>query len=146
MTLNPSEWQARLETISIKQLLHLYEMSMFPKSIGEEETLTPSRSYFPEEPDSWINVPSGTSPKRSRLETEIDNRITKVYWDVHAKSNPTVSWSDFSGFRWWISIWDHFQENLRVIVCGVRIGYPSFSPGRLAKPELWDESSDEEGS
>ncbi len=37
MEMNPAEWQSRLEAVSLKQLILLYEMSKLTQSIGSEE-------------------------------------------------------------------------------------------------------------
>ena len=136
MRLDAAEWQMRLDAMTLKQLYHLYEMSRLTQSIGGEEVI-------PAQDDSMSAIKMGRSEKRIDLERSTWKHIERIFQDVYG-DNAIDVWgrAAFEGFMWFLIIWDHWQPELNIVVCG----QPT-SPGpSFEKENLWDDSSDDEDS
>lgn len=140
MKVAPAEWQSRFESMTLKQLYQLHEMSKLRQSIGREEVLPPHP--FPDAKSGSISATSrGRSQERIALETMIWQRLNDVFKRIY-ETKAIVIQDDFDeGAGGFVAIWDHFQEPLRgnVSQCNGPYHSPSF-----VEQYLWDDISDEE--
>ncbi len=136
MKVDATEWQPRLEAMTLKQIYHLYEMSRLTQSIGGEEIIPPLRHPC-HDPDSLHAINSNKSEKRKALERKIMDHLERRYMEVYNEGaeDPWIYAND-EGFLWFIIMWDHWQRDFKSIVCRQR-------KPNCAKERLWDDSSDE---
>ncbi|KAL8918372.1 MAG: hypothetical protein Q9208_007391 [Pyrenodesmia sp. 3 TL-2023] len=132
----PVEWQARLESMTLKQLFHLYEMSMLPSTMtflrrrdGQLDTV----SVIDREPVE----------RRVALERQILKHLEEVYRRIHGKDLIHI-WvhAPEEGYGNFIAMWDHFQPSLKEVVCGRRSEEPPYR--FFLDLDLWEDSSGEE--
>ena len=143
MKLDPTEWQSRLEPMTMKQLYQLYEMSTLTQSIGREEVVPAPR--FPDaDPNSIHAINKGRSQERVALSEKIWQRIEHTYQRIYHRDAELV-WVHtlYEGAWGFIVMWDHWQSSLKEVVCGRRSIDPSPRPS-FEKQYLWNDSSDEE--
>lgn len=143
MKVDAAEWQSRLESMTLKQLYHLCEMSKLTQSVGREEVV-PAPRHPDVPPDSVHAINSGRSEKRVTLEKRTWEHIEHTYQRVHHREaeDPWIH-TKHEGYLWFIVMWDHWQACLREVVCGRRPMDPS-PDASFEKQYLWDNSSDEE--
>lgn len=136
MTIDAEEWQPRLDTMSLKQLYYLCEMSKLTQSIGREE-IVPAPQFPNADPDLAIAINSGRSKKRIALDERIWGHITRVYQRVyHREAEWPWIFTKEEGYLWFIVIWDHWQPSLKSIVCSSRQSFEQM--------HLWDDTSDDD--
>lgn len=110
MNLEPAQWASRLESMKLKQLYYLCEMSKLTQSIGNEEKL-PAPEARP--------IGRGRSKKRNSLEAKIWDHIESIYQRTYReKSDYPWIYAKHEGSLWFVVIWDHWQGSLKQIVCG----------------------------
>lgn len=141
MTLDPTKWQSRLETMTLKQLYQLHEISKLTQSIGREEVV-PAPQFPDAEPNS-IHA-NNRGKEHEALSERIWQHIEHIYQRIHNRDAELV-WvhSLYEGSYGFIVMWDHWQPSLREVVCGRRSIDSSPRPS-FEKQYLWDDSSDEE--
>ena len=134
MKLDFSEWESRLEHMTLKQLYFLHEMTNLTQSIGREEAIP-----------NWNTTPinCGRSQKRITLGKRAWRQIQDVSERVlnrdaldpqyHAKNK---------GFRWFVVMWDHYQPRLRDMMVHQWVGAMRLSLD-VQKRYLWNEDPEE---
>jgi hypothetical protein len=142
MELDPAVWQSRLEAVSLKQIILLYEMSNLRHNIGSEV----GHHYGPHDIDTQSQRP--TSFRRSDKRIELSRRIRKymenTYRRIHSEDfgDPWVLAKE-DGYLSFLVLWDHWQPPFEDLVCRRQ-----FEVSRCARsfdgPGVWDDSSDEE--
>ena len=143
---DPVRWQARLNTMRLKELCHLYEMSQLPDSFGGgEETLPPPR--FPirnPNPTCVYDVFPTKSEERIMLEKMILKHLNETYKQTHEGERMDGIWANSGdeGYYGFMVIWDHWQSSLKEVICNIYSRRPPLNKGY--NWDLWDESSDEE--
>ena len=132
--LQEADRQHRLQSITnLRHLYYLYELSFLEQSVGKAEVLSviPGSRY------------SG-SPQRIALRDAIWDRLGDVYRSAHGKEPEDVQiYGMEDGYMWYVVMWDHWQDNLRQVICGLQpteLGQQA----ALDKTHLWE--SDEEES
>lgn len=143
MKVDTTEWQPRLEAMTLKQLYHLCEMTKLTQSIGREEVV-PAPPFPNADPDSAIAINSGQSKERIALGEKTWEHIERTYQRIYHRDAeyPWIFAKD-EGFLWFIVMWDHWQPSLRQIICRWLPTDPS-PRASFEKQYLWDDSSDEE--
>jgi hypothetical protein len=143
MEVDPAGWQARLEAVSLKQLILLYEMSNLRQSIGSEEG-------HPCGPNLDIDIQSQhpASFRRSDKRIELSRRIRKHMENTYQR----IYNEDFDdpwglakedGYLFFVVLWDHWQSPFEDLVR--RRGFELSSRARsFDGPVVWDDSSDED--
>lgn len=146
LKMNEAELQTRLESMKLKELCHLYEMSQLPGSFGGgEEVLPPPRySIKNPNPQNRYHLYPTVSEKRVKLERMILEHLKETYRRTHEGEQMDGIWaySQEDGFDGFMVIWDHWQVNLKEVVCKVYSRNPHLNKGY--NWELWDDSSDED--
>lgn len=143
MELDTAGWHSRLETMSLKQLILLYEMSNLTQSIGPEEGHSDSPNV-----DTDITSPHPASFRRSDRRIELSRRIKKhmehTYRRIHDEDfdDPWVLAKE-DGYLFFIVMWDHWQSPFEDLVCRRRFENSSCA-GSFDGPGVWDDSSDED--
>lgn len=139
-----AEWQAKLEPMTLKQLFHLYEMSMLPDTIGRGrgEGVVP----FPSRPETRLDtifIDHESVERRVALERQILKHLEDVYRRTHGKNLIRI-WvhAPQEGYGDFIAMWDHFQPSLKEVVCGRRSKEPPYR--FFLDLNLWEDSSGEE--
>lgn len=138
MEVGSAEWQPRLEAMRLKQLYHLCEMTNLTQRIeGEDVVLEPQ---LPDaDPDSYHAINLDQSKKRIALGEQTWEHIERSYQRVyHMDAEWPWKYSKDDGVLWLILMWDHWQGELRKVVCR------PFTEPSCEKGYLWDDSSDEE--
>ena len=142
MTIDPTDWESRMDTMTLKRLYHLCEMTRLTQSIGNEEQRSPHA--FPNaNPKSWLAVNGSRSPKRQQMEKRIWGYIEKKSQSIHGES-PDYPWiyAKEDGFMWYVVLWDHWQDLLKSLICGRLTKEPPVR--REYDWSLWNESSEDE--
>ncbi|KAI4150865.1 MAG: hypothetical protein L6R39_002145 [Caloplaca ligustica] len=138
-----AERQSRLESMTLKQLVHLYELSTLPYSIGSGgEAIMP-----PRDPDAEPGPIFATSHRTLRvwaaLERQILAHLDQIYQHIHGtKLNPIWANAGNKGLIGFLTIWDHWQPSLKEFICGRRRKEPPYR--KVLHLELWEDSSGEE--
>lgn len=129
LTLTPqADLETRLQNItSIQQLYYLDELCLLNQSIGGEEQATPSQNA-----ESFL--------KRTDLHSAVWDRLEEVCTAAHDGKEPesVTTYAFEDGYRSFVVLWDHWQDSLKQIVCGIRPG----RPWTFDKEELWDDGAD----
>jgi len=82
MKVNPAEWRSRPQYMTLKQLLHLREMSRLPDSIGRGEEMVPPPQHPDAESDSHFTINDQRSKERNALSKMISEQTKKTYRDI----------------------------------------------------------------
>lgn len=116
MEVDPAEWQSRLEAVSLKQLILLYEMSNLIQSIGSVEGQ-------PNDPNLELNTQSHhwASFRRSDTRVELGQRIRKhmenTYRRIHNEEfEDPWALAKEDGFLMFVVLWDHWQPPFEDLV------------------------------
>lgn len=143
MKLDPAKWLSRLESITLKRLYELHEMTHLWQSIGREEV----RPAHPHPCSS--NYISSINKQQSKecvaLEKRIWQHIEHIYQRIH-NGDPEFVWGTYElneGAYGFLVIWDHWQGCLEQVVLGLRPVGPCTQPD-FVKQYIWDDTSDEE--
>ena len=109
LKLNMLVWDSRLEQMTLNQLYSLHEMTNLTQSIGGEEAI-PDCKTFP------IKCPvnCGRSQKRITLGQRAWQQIQDISERILKKDalNPRDD-AQFYGFKWFVVMWDHYQNTLK---------------------------------
>jgi len=115
---NPAEWQSTLDDMRLRNLWYLKEITQLEMSVG---------------------LPSGRYKEQQHLTSLIKRHLDHVYKLIynHPAPRPT-GWIDYEGYGHWVVIWDHWQDNLKSLVCGL--------PTEILRrdEQLWDDNSGDE--
>ncbi|TVY32683.1 hypothetical protein LSUB1_G007619 [Lachnellula subtilissima] len=144
MKLETPNVQARLDSIRLKDLFLLYEMSRLNQSIGLEEVL-PSFPDPQPQPGSVRAIRRRPSEKRRSLEKLIWELIEKVYQRIH-NDEPDYPWvveCKEDGYMYYRIMWDHWQSELKGISCSRGSRNPNVEP-KDKQESFYADSSDEE--
>lgn len=143
MKLGPAQWQSRLDSMTLKRLFELHEMTKLWQSIGREEVRPAPRCPNPK-PNYVPDIDKGRSKERVALEQGIWQHIEHIYRPIH-NAEPDAPWVyDLEeGAFGFVVIWDHWQPCLKELVLSLRPVDPCTRP-EFAKQYLWDDTSDEE--
>ena len=139
----PDERQARLQSMSLKQLLYLCEISWLPDGMGPGEKVTSSSQ------DPGVDPGSDSATYQQRIQarealSKIVLKHTKLtYRRIHEQDMDLI-WviAMNEGYSDFLVMWDHWQSSLKEVVCGSRSKEPPYK--RQFHWELWKDSSDEE--
>jgi len=138
MRAEPSDWERLLEPItSLRQLYYLFELCGLPDRFREGDGAAPG---------SIARMNGGAPERQARgaLRSAVWARLERVYRSVHDGYPEDVrSYALEDGFQEFVVIWDHWQDSLKQIVCGIRPG-DGGRPWSLDKPELWEEEESPE--
>ncbi|KAL8895446.1 MAG: hypothetical protein Q9207_008168 [Kuettlingeria erythrocarpa] len=131
-----AERQTRLESRTLKQLIHLYEMSMLPSTMA---LLRPRDAQL----DTLSVIEREPVERRVALERQILKHLEEVYQRIHGKDLIYI-WvhAPEEGYGNFIAIWDHFQPSLKEVVCGRRSKEPPYR--FFLDLDLWEHRSGEE--
>ena len=144
MKLHPAKWQSRLESMTLKKLYHLYEISKLWQSIGREEVRPAPR--FPYAGPHYIRtINKERSKERMALTKRTWQHIEHVYQRIHNR-DPEFFWTVYDsceGAFGFVALWDHWQPSLKQVVCGLQPVDPCTRPA-FVKQYLWGDSSDED--
>ena len=97
MTIDPTKWESRMDTMTLKRLYCLCELTRLTQSIGNEEQRSPHT--FPNaNPKSWNAVNDSRSPKREQMEKRVWNYIERKSRSIHGE-DPDYPWI-YAKRRW----------------------------------------------
>ncbi|KAL9607850.1 MAG: hypothetical protein Q9167_007273 [Letrouitia subvulpina] len=140
---DPVERQARLQSMSLKQLLHLCEISWLPDGMGPGEEVT----SFPRDPGFNPGSEPATYQQRIQAREALSKMVLEqtelTYQRIHGKDMESI-WviAMDEGYSDFLVMWDHWQSSLQEVVCGRRSKEPPYK--KQFHWELWEDSSDEE--
>ena len=151
MKLDPAKWQSRFESMTLKRLYELCEMTHLQQSIGREEVI---RAHPPPCSPSYLSLLKERSKERVALEKRIWQHIEHLYQRVHEGEpesiwgikQPESLWGTYEleeGAYGFLVIWDHWQGCLKQVVLGLRPVGQCTEPD-FVKQYIWDDTSDEE--
>lgn len=143
---NSSKWSSKLESLTLKQLYRLHEMTKLTQSIGQGEERVPPPVYPDEPPDSVHSINSGQSEERLALSDQIWQHIQQISQRVFHQDAPAPSvFAKHEGFMGFVVLWDHWQESFKDLVCHESTVSPALKPSpTFEKQYIWDDSSDED--
>lgn len=140
---DPSKWSSKLESMTLKQLYRLHEMTTLIDQ-GEElipPSMLPDKDHYPV--DSTF---SDRFQVRIDLNAEVGYRIQPVSWRVfNQTARQPWSYSKSKTFGRFLVFWDHWQETFKEMVCcRPTIDAEQKPSPAVEKQYLWDDSSDDE--
>ena len=143
MKMDLSGWRSRLQSMTLKQLYYLHEMTKLTQSIGQGEEKVPP-PFFPDEPrDSIHSINSGQSDKRIALGEKVWQQIQDVSQRIFNQDAPDPSaYTKEEGFLWFVVMWDHWHLSLKDMVYHQSRSTIRPSPD-IEKRYLWDDNEDE---
>ena len=127
---NLEQQQSRLQSMSLKQLLYLCEISWLPDGMGPGEGIDPeseSAIYQTREAFSKLILEYTESTYR-----RIHGQDMELIWVIAMDEG----YSDF------LVMWDHWQSSLKEVVCGRRTKEPPYK--KEFHWDLWEDSPNEE--
>ncbi|KAI4276430.1 MAG: hypothetical protein LQ337_002480 [Flavoplaca oasis] len=126
--------QARLQSLSLKQLLYLCEISWLPHGMGPGEYLNPETEAM---------VLQQRIQAREKLSQWILQHTESTYQRIHGQDMELI-WviAMDEGYGDFLVMWDHWHNSLKEVVCGRRAKEPPFKKGMHL--ELWEESLNED--
>ena len=137
---DPVERQARLQSMSLKQLIYLCEISWLPKGMGpgEEAIQSPVNPGVARGPE-----PAKRYQARRALSKLVMEQTELVYRRIYGQDMEAI-WviAMDEGYDAFLVMWDHWQSSLLDVVCSRRSKEPPYNKG--FHMELWEESSEEE--
>ena len=134
------EHQSRLQSMSLKQLLYLCEISWLPKGMGPSEAASKSS----------VNLSVAAEPEsaqryqaRRALSRLVSEQTELAYRRIHGHDMEAI-WviAMDEGYDNFLVMWDHFRNSLIDVVCSRRSKEPPYK--KEFHMELWEDSSDEE--
>ncbi len=143
---DPSKWLSKLESMTLKQLYRLHEMTKLTQSIGQGEEPIPPPMFLDEPPDSVHSINSGQSEQRIALSDQVWQQIQHISQRIfHQDAQAPIVYAKHEGFMWFVVLWDHWQESFKDLVCHQSTTPAELKPSpALEKQYLWDDSSDGE--
>ncbi|KAL8718020.1 MAG: hypothetical protein Q9225_004806 [Loekoesia sp. 1 TL-2023] len=137
---NVAVWEARLASMTLKQLFHLYEMSKLPQSFGQGEEVVPPPRHPDAEAGTIFAINYGTSKERVVLIRLVLKHLEEAYRRTHGKDlQPIWAYAGEEGSEDFIAMWDHWQPSLKEVICGRRANEPPYR--KVLDLELWEDSS-----
>jgi hypothetical protein len=138
-----SKWLSMLESMTLKQLYRLFEMTHLRQSIGQGEETNPTPWFADEHSDS---VHSIRSKERGAINAQVWKRIQNISARVFHDDAPHCgSYSKHTGFGGFIVMWDPWQDYFKDRICHESTRPAELEPSpAFEKQYLWDDSSDDE--
>ncbi|KAL8959824.1 MAG: hypothetical protein Q9193_003374 [Seirophora villosa] len=126
--------QSRLQSMSLKQLLYLCEMSWLPNGMGPGEDV---------DPESEAVIYEQRIQAREALSKRILEHTESTYRRIHGQDMGLI-WviAMEEGYSDFLVMWDHWQSSLKEVVCGRRAKEPPYK--KEFHLELWEDSPNEE--
>lgn len=145
-SINSTKLSSKLESMTLKQLYRLHEMTKLTQSIGRGEEPVPAPMFPDEPPDSVHSINNGQSEKRIALSDQIWQRIQQISQRVfHQDAQDPSVFAKHEGFMWFVVMWDHFQESFKDLVCHQSTVSAAQKPSpAFEKQYIWDDSSDDD--
>lgn len=143
---DPSKWLSKLESMTLKQLYRLHEMTRLTQSIGQGEEPIPPPMFSDQPPDSVHFINTGQSKERLALSDTVWQQIQHISQRIfHQDAQDPSVYAKHEGFMWFVVLWDHWQESLKDLVCHQSTTSAALKPSAaFEKQYLWDDSSDDE--
>ncbi|KAF4629368.1 hypothetical protein G7Y89_g8778 [Cudoniella acicularis] len=118
LTINPLQWQSRLEQMTLNQLHLLHETTRLTTGLGGDPAAPPPR-FQDEEFGFASGWDSGKLPKHVVVRRAAWEHINLEYKRVHKKeAKPLAAYGMHEGYRcYYIGFWDHWQRVFREIAC-----------------------------
>ncbi len=108
MKFNPAEWQFRLQYMTLKQLLHLCELSRLPDSIGCGEEMVPPLQHPDAESDLYFAINDQWSKERNTLSKMILEQTEKTCRGIHEEEfRLCLVYAVDEGFTEFLVWWHH---------------------------------------
>ena len=145
MKLDPAKWQSRFESMTLKKLYEVHEISKIWQSIGREE-VRPAHRFPDARPGSFSAINTARSKERVALSEKIWQYIEQIFQRFYNREADTVWMPDdlYEGTHGFIVMWDHWQPSQKFLLCGRRRIDPSTPRPPFEKQYIWEDSSDEE--
>ena len=147
MKMDPDKWQSRLESMILKQLYEVYEISHIWQSIGREE-VRPYRVFAYAQPGSVSAINQQRSKERVDLGERIWQYIEQIFQRFYHKEadNFWVVDVPYEGAHGFLVMWDHWQPSQKFFLCGGQQTVPPTKRPSFEeqKQYLWEDSSDDE--
>ena len=140
----PAKCHSRLESMTMKQLYRLHETCDIPWNIGKEEELDPILKPRIEGQPSVTEMQHAISKERRVLKEMTWRHIMEIYSRTHDNNEAPEIATDgmYFGSYTFVTMWDHYQDILKDVVCGYHRKEPPFL--KVLNRQLWDDTSDEE--
>lgn len=140
---DPVERQVRLQSMSLKQLLYLCEISWLPDGMGPGEEVTSSHRGPAVDPELESATYQQRIQAREALSKVIRELTELTYRRIHGQDMELI-WviAIDEGYDNFLVMWDHWRSSLQEVVCGRRSKEPPYK--KHFHWELWEDSSDEE--
>lgn len=129
LCLSEADADQRLQCLtSARQLYVLYEICLLPPGIDSTAPLDRAR---------WRQARS--LHIRRRLREAVWRRIEQSYQQAYGGGTPedVEYWAHEDGYGGFVALWDHWQENLKQVICGLR-PVPLGQAAGYDHLELWD--------
>ena len=138
MIIPQTGWRAQLESMSLKELYHLCDISKLTQNIGREEEDAPL--YWEGPPHTPHHLNFVTSVRREQLSRQSWKCIEKITRD-RLGQRPDWPWhhAPTEGYHCFLVMWDHWQDDLKAC-CGLNRPQDPQDADKC----LWVDSSDEE--
>lgn len=146
LEIHVAAWPARLETMTLRQLFYLCEMTKLLQHIGSEE-MQASQPGSSSRNTSHAMFDHRPSEKRAALGKKIWEHIECInrrVWhdDRMPQPEPWYCPTEGEGYLHHIVLWDHWQGELKKMVCKpLRKDRPA---PEFERQYLWEECSEEE--
>ena len=143
--MDPGKWQSRIESMILKQLYEVYEISKLRQSIGREE-VRPAHQFTDARPGSLRAINRERSRERVALGEKIWQYIEQTFQRFYHREAENDFWGVddlYEGTPGYIVMWDHWQPTQKFILCG-RQRQPSTPRPSFEKQYFWEDSSEEE--
>lgn len=131
---NVERRQARLQSLSLKQLLYLCEISWLPHGMGPGEDVNP---------ETGAMILQQRIQEREKLSKWILEHTESTYRRIHGQDMELI-WviAMDEGYGDFLVMWDHWHSSLKEFVCGRWAKEPPYK--KELHLELWEESPNEE--
>lgn len=116
---NPVERQAGLQSMSLKQLLYLCEISWLPDGMGPGGEVTSSPRHPGVEPESESATYQQRVQARKALSKMISEPTELTYRRIHGQDMELI-WviAIDEGYSDFLVMWNHWRSSLQNVVCG----------------------------
>lgn len=142
LSLCSQQQRQRMDQItSLKQLYLLREMCMLPHCLGDEAANT-NIPFQPAALAALATYPRKREDLRRALTKRLDN-VFRAGRDGKA-AEKVEGYAIEDGYLSFVVIWDHWQENLKVLICGLKPAPLGHRASELEREELWSYETDEE--
>ncbi|KAL8648399.1 MAG: hypothetical protein Q9226_006012 [Calogaya cf. arnoldii] len=143
---DPIQRQSKLQTMSLKQLLYLCEISWLPDGLGPGEGVASTPEDLDSAPGSNSMIDQRQRiEEREKLSAMILASTKQMYQRIHGCEMELI-WviAMDEGFGDFLVMWDHWRSSLQEVICGRRSKEPPYKKEFLW--ELWEHSDDGEGA